>query len=207
MLIYQDWTVEDWKKVMFSDESHFELRFGNQADHVRRPVGSNRFSDEFTVKTVKHPQKVMVWASFSFNGRGAIKFLKPVEMMNRVKYRGILNEKLKFFMKLHKCTHFLQDLAPCHKAKIVKKWFEDHPNIQLVKWPGNSPDLNPIENMWIFMKNRLKESLLKYFIGIFWYKIDKNYLSVYHIYSKIFGILFVSSSHVGKRYGKNCSFF
>jgi hypothetical protein len=25
---YQNWTVEDWKKVMFSDESHFELRFG-----------------------------------------------------------------------------------------------------------------------------------------------------------------------------------
>jgi hypothetical protein len=24
---YQNWTVEDWKKVMFSDESHFELRF------------------------------------------------------------------------------------------------------------------------------------------------------------------------------------
>ena len=61
-------------------------------------------------------------------------------------------------MKLHKCTHFLQDLAPFHKAKIVSKWFEDHPNIQLIKCPGNSPDLNPLENMWIFMKNRLKES-------------------------------------------------
>ena len=31
-------------------------------------------------------------------------------------------------------------------------------DITLIKWPGNSTDLNPIENMWIWIKNKLKES-------------------------------------------------
>ncbi len=40
---YQHWGVEQWKKVMFSDESHFELRIGGVEGRCRRPVGSDRF--------------------------------------------------------------------------------------------------------------------------------------------------------------------
>jgi hypothetical protein len=32
------------------------------------------------------------------------------------------------------------------------------PNITLIRWPGNSPDLNPIENVWSWMKRQLKEA-------------------------------------------------
>ena len=37
------------------------------------------------------------------------------------------------------------------------KWFSERPHIQLIKWPGNSPDLNPIENAWSWMKLQLKD--------------------------------------------------
>jgi hypothetical protein len=76
------WGVEEWKKVMFSDESHFELRFGNQSFRCRRAKGTDRFDPKFTRKRVKHPPKVMVWGCFSWRGRGGLKFLKPGEMMN-----------------------------------------------------------------------------------------------------------------------------
>jgi hypothetical protein len=49
---------------MFSDESHFELRYGNQKTRCRRPIGLDRFAPEFTMKTVRNPQ-VTVWGSFS----------------------------------------------------------------------------------------------------------------------------------------------
>ncbi len=52
--------AEEWKKVMFSDESHFELRFGNQSFRCRRAKGTVQFDLKFTRKRVKHPPKVMV---------------------------------------------------------------------------------------------------------------------------------------------------
>jgi hypothetical protein len=70
-----NWGLENWKRVMFSDESHFELRAGS-VTHWRRPRGLDRFAPEFTRKTVKHPQKVMEWGCFSWRGRGGLEFLK-----------------------------------------------------------------------------------------------------------------------------------
>jgi hypothetical protein len=60
---------------MFSDESHFELRFGIQTTHCRRLKGLDRFSPKFTRKTVKHPLKAMVWGCVNWKGRGGLEFL------------------------------------------------------------------------------------------------------------------------------------
>src|ERR1051325_10060431 len=46
---------------------------------------------------------------------------------------------------------FQQDGAPCHTAKVCQKWFKDN-NLRLLSWPGNSPDLNPIKNLWAWLK-------------------------------------------------------
>ena len=53
-------------------------------------------------------------------------------------------------------SHFLQDGAPCHRAKKTKDWFEAN-GIQVMPSTGNSPDLNPIENMWHVMTTKLEE--------------------------------------------------
>ena len=46
---------------------------------------------------------------------------------------------------------FLQDNAPVHKAYSVMDWFERN-CIELVEYPPYSPDLNPIEHVWVELK-------------------------------------------------------
>lgn len=52
------------KKVMFSDKITFPQIRGGQM-MVRGPKGSSRCDTNFTMKTVKHPDSVVVWGSFS----------------------------------------------------------------------------------------------------------------------------------------------
>jgi transposase len=164
---HRNWTEEDWSKVMYSDESTFRCMRATMK-RMRRPVGSDRFDSRYTVKTVKYPASLMVWACFSGSyGRGGIFFLPPNVTMNGERYQQVLEDHLLPFMEMHRCSHFLQDGAPCHASKRIK----DKP-FEVIDWPGNSPDLNPIENAWNFMKNKLsnkdissipklKEALLK----------------------------------------------
>ena len=51
---------------------------------------------------------------------------------------------------------FMQDNAGIHTAKKVKKWFEDQ-GIPLFSWPPYSPDMNPIEIVWAWLKQWIEE--------------------------------------------------
>jgi hypothetical protein len=62
---------------MFSDESHFQLTFGNQHYRCRRSRESDKFDPKFARKCVKHASKLMVWGCFSWKGRGGLEFLRP----------------------------------------------------------------------------------------------------------------------------------
>ena len=77
--------------------------------------------------------------------------------MNGAKYISMLNSRLlpqiRNWFEQEPCI-FQQDSAPCHTAKAVYAWFKTN-KIKVLKWPGNSPDMNPIESMW----NQLKDEI------------------------------------------------
>ena len=50
-------------------------------------------------------------------------------------------------------TFFMHNGAPCHKSR---NYFEGK-GIRVLGWPGNSPDLSPIENCWSIMKNKMEQ--------------------------------------------------
>ena len=73
--------------------------------------------------------------------------------MNAKRYIWVLRTELPPYFHLRGSQRPTHDGAPCHTAKVVKG-FLDNKNIPTIKWPGNSPDLNPIENVWAYMKDK-----------------------------------------------------
>ena len=50
----------------------------------------------------------------------------------------------------------MQDGAPCHRLKVAKTFLAEN-RIKVLDWPGKSPDLNPIGNLWTNMKNKVAQ--------------------------------------------------
>ena len=74
--------------------------------------------------------------------------------MDAVRYIEVLEQQMLPHWENHGCKLFMHDGAPCHRANIVKAWFAEK-GIDTMGWPGNSPDLNPIENVWNYMKDKV----------------------------------------------------
>ncbi len=87
----KNWTVAQWSKVLFSDESKFCISFGNQGPRVWRKSGEAQ-NPCCLKSSVKFPQSVMIWAAMSSAGVGPLCFLKST--VNEAIYQEILEHFL-----------------------------------------------------------------------------------------------------------------
>ncbi len=118
-----NWTVAQWSKVLFSDESTFSISFGNQGPRVWRKIGETH-NPCCLKSSVKFPQSVMIWAAMSSAGVGPLCFLKST--VNAAIYQDILEHfMLPSADKLYGEADliFQQDLGPTHTAKGTKNCF------------------------------------------------------------------------------------
>ena len=77
---------------------------------------------------------------------------------------------------------FQQDNSPNHRANIVKNYLKNA-KIKTLTWPSQSPDINPIENIWAEIKRKTKDcncsnkqDLFKVILKA-WNELTSTYLS------------------------------
>ncbi|KAJ4446788.1 hypothetical protein ANN_13486 [Periplaneta americana] len=143
--------------VCFSDESTIQILADKSVFVRRRKI--EKYYNDCIMKTVKHPLSLMVWSVI--NGHGRLYFVQG--MMRQYQYIKVLKERLlpqvrEWFPDGY--FVFMHDSAPCHKANKVTKFLSDN-NIKVLDWPGNSPDLNPIENTRELMKRQIHSEIIK----------------------------------------------
>ena len=154
---YSSMTTNDWSNVIYSDESYIEINMGCIMNRIRRCSFQNPYAPKFTAKTSKHPLKVMIWGCFNRKGPGRIYVCKG--NMNSDQYLTVMETKLlpsiNDFGLQSNITHLDDSARPHRSKKIIDRHARNF--LHKIDWPGNSPDLNPIENLWAILKQKLRK--------------------------------------------------
>ena len=146
----QQWTTDNWKNVFFTDETKLLVVGG----YVNQKCWVCNGTKAPNVATLQGGGGcIMVWAAFSCERVLPLEWIEGT--LNSTRYIALLERAMLPHYCCHRVPRILQqDNAPAHCAGATSTWFSNW-RIEVLDWPTQSPDLNPIENLFSIFKYKL----------------------------------------------------
>lgn len=155
----RNWGYEKWASVIFSDEANYMLINRKSTPRVRR-FRHEKYKDRFVKKVTQGGGgSIGVWGCIGQKGTGCSTTYPG--RMDADRYINVLENNLipsiQLLIQPNQEWLFQKDGASCHTAKSANEWFRRN-NITTLPWPAKSPDLNPIEHLWILIDKKLDKN-------------------------------------------------
>lgn len=145
--------IDKLRRIMWSDEVSVSALPDKRKVYIKVHKSVSDMNRPFVPQKQRGGFSVMFWGAFSFFAFGPL-----IVVDGQINKHTYLQFAKDFIVpELNASPHdliFMQDNARPHTAKIVKDYFAEK-NVELVDWPAQSPDLNPIENIWAIIKQQL----------------------------------------------------
>jgi transposase len=186
--VVREWSMEQWKKIIWTDEMSFEVGKDARITRVWRPPGCE-YDQKYLVPTFKSGRtSLMVWGAMAHGIRGPLikmpKGRRTAKDYIAVVLGGALEKFYLAVKAVRGAAYIVEDGAPVHTAKLSQKWREAHA-IKTFPHPACSPDLNPIEHIWSHLKDHVNnrvvrpKNVLEVEVALFeeWEKVDMDFIN------------------------------